>query len=184
MNQENPETTGPNQLPIANPPDNDSRRDFMMKVSLGLGGLAATAVAVPVVGALVAPLLADKSEVWRSVGAPDQFPVGTTKLVRFENADPLKWAGETAHTAAWVRRETDDDFVVFSVNCTHLGCPVRWEADAELFMCPCHGGVYYRDGTVAAGPPPKPLPRYDVRVAGGQVQVGTAPIPITKFSDG
>ena len=50
-----------------------------------------------------------------------------------------------------------------------MGCPVRWLQDAELFMCPCHGGVYYEDGTVAAGPPPKPLVRLRVRVANGQV---------------
>jgi menaquinol-cytochrome c reductase iron-sulfur subunit len=65
------------------------------------------------------------------------------------------------------------------VNCTHLGCPVRWLADADLFMCPCHGGVYYQDGTVAAGPPPKPLIRYDVRTVSGQVEIKTMAIPIT-----
>lgn len=154
-----------------------------MKVSLGLGGLAAVAVSVPVVGALIAPLLEAKPELWRSVGSPDEFPVGTTKLVTFENADPKTWAGTTARTAAWVRHEEDNKFTVFSVNCTHLGCPVRWEKDAELFMCPCHGGVYYKDGSVAAGPPPIPLPQYAVRVEQGQVQVGTAPIPITNFGD-
>jgi menaquinol-cytochrome c reductase iron-sulfur subunit len=60
-----------------------------------------------------------------------------------------------------------------------MGCPVRWLGDAELFMCPCHGGVYYKDGTVAAGPPPEPLVRYEVRVAHGLVQIKSAPIPIT-----
>ena len=47
---------------------------------------------------------------------------------------------------------SDDEFVAFSVNCAHLGCPVRWLREAHLFMCPCHGGVYYEDGRVAAGP--------------------------------
>jgi menaquinol-cytochrome c reductase iron-sulfur subunit len=47
-------------------------------------------------------------------------------------------------------------------------------------MCPCHGGVYYQDGTVAAGPPPLPLPRYQVRVRNGQVEIQTNPTPITK----
>lgn len=173
-----------NQEKTKTEPEDDSRRDFMMKVSLGLGGLAAAAVSVPVAGALLAPLLEDKPEVWRKVGSPDRFPVGSTKLVKFENADPKTWAGTTAHTAAWLRRESADKFIAFSVNCTHLGCPVRWEAEAKLFMCPCHGGVYYHDGSVAAGPPPIALRQYAVRVADGQVQVGTAPIPITNFSDG
>ena len=163
--------------------DDDSRREFMMKVGLGLGGLAAVAVSIPVVGALIAPLLEDKPEVWRNVGPPDDFPPGSTKLVKFENVDSKAWAGTTAHTAAWVQCDVRGRFTVFSVNCTHLGCPVRWEKEAELFMCPCHGGVYYKDGSVAAGPPPKPLPQYKVRIQNGQVQVGTAPMPITNFGD-
>jgi menaquinol-cytochrome c reductase iron-sulfur subunit len=46
-------------------------------------------------------------------------------------------------------------------------------------MCPCHGGVYYSDGNVAAGPPPLPLFRYEVRVANGEVQMKQAIVPIS-----
>ena len=74
------------------------------------------------------------------------------------------WAGVTATTAAWLRRVGESEFIAFSINCRHLGCPVRWVDTAGLFMCPCHGGVYYSDGTVAGGPPPEPLDRYPVRV--------------------
>ena len=45
-------------------------------------------------------------------------------------------------------------------------------------MCPCHGGVYYEDGRVAAGPPPHPLTRYPVRVQNGEVAIRSDPIPI------
>jgi menaquinol-cytochrome c reductase iron-sulfur subunit len=48
---------------------------------------------------------------------------------------------------------------------------VRWEKDAQLFLCPCHGGAFYADGSVAAGPPPGPLNRYPVRVNQGQVEI-------------
>ena len=46
-------------------------------------------------------------------------------------------------------------------------------------MCPCHGGVYYSDGKVAAGPPPLPLFRYEVRVTNGEVQMKQAIVPIS-----
>jgi menaquinol-cytochrome c reductase iron-sulfur subunit len=46
-------------------------------------------------------------------------------------------------------------------------------------MCPCHGGVYYEDGSVAAGPPPRGLYQYPVRVNNGQVEIMASPIPIT-----
>jgi menaquinol-cytochrome c reductase iron-sulfur subunit len=47
-------------------------------------------------------------------------------------------------------------------------------------MCPCHGGVYYEDGTVAVGPPPAPLARYPVRVRDGEVEIQTRPIVIQR----
>jgi len=51
----------------------------------------------------------------------------------------------------------DPSFLVLSVNCAHLGCPVEWFAESSLFMCPCHGGVYYANGEHASGPPPRGL---------------------------
>jgi menaquinol-cytochrome c reductase iron-sulfur subunit len=105
------------------------------------------------------------------------FALGKTVRVTLLDASPLPWAGVTARTGAWLRREGEQAFVAFAVNCSHLGCPVRWLPSAELFMCPCHGGVYYRDGAVAAGPPPRALARYPVRVRGGQVEILTGPIP-------
>ncbi len=55
---------------------------------------------------------------------------------------------------------------------------MRWLKHADLFMCPCHGGVYYNDGRVASGPPPKALNRYPVRVRDGVVEIQTSPVPI------
>jgi Rieske Fe-S protein len=54
----------------------------------------------------------------------------------------------------------DPRFLVLAVNCAHLGCPVEWFAESGLFMCPCHGGVYYADGAHASGPPPRGLYPY------------------------
>jgi menaquinol-cytochrome c reductase iron-sulfur subunit len=84
----------------------------------------------------------------------------------------------TARTGAWLRRDGPDEATAFSVNCAHLGCPVRWLPDANLFMCPCHGGVYDQEGRVAAGPPPHGLARYPVRIVDGQVEVQTSPLPV------
>jgi menaquinol-cytochrome c reductase iron-sulfur subunit len=175
----------PEQQPSQNSPAGEeaiSRKDFMTRISLGLAALSALAAAVPVVSALVAPLLEKKPRQWRTVGAAAEFPIGSTKLVSFTDAGSEPYAGVTTKTAAWLRRNDDKSFIAFAANCTHLGCPVRWEEQAQLFMCPCHGGVYYKDGTVAAGPPPKSLTRYEVRIYKDMVQVQTAPLPITTLS--
>ena len=164
--------------PSATDPVPSPRRRFLARLSLGLSGLIAAAATVPVIGFLLSPLTRKAPRVWRSVGAVDGFSVGQTVNVVFEDASPLPWAGVTARTAAWLRRDDAERFTAFSVHCTHLGCPVRWVADAELFLCPCHGGVYYADGTVSAGPPPRTLPQYPVRVRNGQVEILTSPIPI------
>ena len=159
------------------PVEDPERRRFFGKVGVICGSIAGVIVAIPAVSFLLGLRKAPRD--WRALGKIEEFPVGETKLVSFLDPSPLPWAGVTANTGAWLRRDGEREFVAFSMNCTHLGCPVRWEAQAELFMCPCHGGVYYGNGTVASGPPPKPLPRYPVRVRNGQVEIQTSPLPIT-----
>lgn len=158
---------------------NRRRRNFLKVFALGIGTLGAAAAGLPLLGYLVAPLLVRVKPQWRPVGPLDKFDIGATTLVAFEDASPVPWSGISDQTASWLRRTGQAEFVAFSINCTHLGCPVRWEPKAELFMCPCHGGVYYENGDVAAGPPPLPLRRYPVRVKGNQVEIQTSPVPIT-----
>jgi menaquinol-cytochrome c reductase iron-sulfur subunit len=155
-----------------------SRRHVLGRLSIVLSVVSAALVGVPMLGFVFGPLFRRIPEVWRTVGPLEQFQVGATVNVTFLDSSPLPWAGVTARTAAWLRRVSATEFTAFSVNCTHLGCPVRWLPDAELFMCPCHGGVYNRDGTVAAGPPPQPLVQFTVRVHDGLVQIRTQPVPI------
>jgi menaquinol-cytochrome c reductase iron-sulfur subunit len=156
-----------------------SRRQFFTKLSLGLAGLGAALAGIPVVGFLFAPLFGRPPQEWQAVGALGDFTVGETRLVTFQDPSPLPWAGVTARASAWVRRESENQFVAFAINCTHLGCPVRWLQDANLFMCPCHGGVFYGDGQVAAGPPPHPLFRYDTRIRNDQLELLVGELPIT-----
>lgn len=155
-----------------------SRRRFFSRLSLGLAGIAAALVGVPVLGFLSSILLRKLPTAWRNVGSVDSFEIGKTVSVVFENAEPLPWAGVSARTAAWLRRVSETEFIAFDLHCTHLGCPVTWLADAKLFMCPCHGGVYTEEGAVVAGPPPHALTRHEVRIRGGCVEILTKGIPI------
>lgn len=163
-------------------PEELSRRKFFARLSIALGSITAFLLALPLLGFIVAPLFRKRPTAWRPVGKVDAFKIGQTVAVAFEDASPLPWAGVTANTAAWLRRESEENFIAFVINCTHLGCPVRWQQEANLFMCPCHGGVYYQDGTVAAGPPPLPLPHYEVRLRNGVVEIKTGPVPVAGSS--
>jgi len=152
------------------------RRGFLALVSLGFGALAGLLVSVPVLGLLVSPARREDA-VWRALGDVEGFPLGETTMVTFLDPDPLPWAGFAGRSGAWLRRVALDEFVAFSPYCTHVGCPVTWSPGAELFLCPCHGGSFDRNGQVAAGPPPSALERLEVRIRAGQVEVRTAGLP-------
>lgn len=157
-----------------------SRRRFLSRLSLALSAAAGAVVSVPILAYLLSPLLRPPRQVWRDLGPIDSFQVGQTVEVAFEDPSPVPWAGQTAKTAVWLRRNDASSFTAFAVTCTHLGCPVNWLPEGQIFLCPCHGGVYYADGRVAGGPPPRPLFQYDTRVAGGQVQLLTHPLPVAE----
>ena len=166
-----------NSATLSRPSGETDRRRFLHRLCLALGSIMAAIMGLPSLVYLLG-LRRAPSE-WRAVGKVDEFKLETTVSVAFLDSSPLPWAGVTARTVAWLRRTGPENFIAFSINCTHLGCPVRWLAEADLFMCPCHGGVYYKDGRVASGPPPRPLTRYPVRVREGVVEILASPLPIT-----
>jgi menaquinol-cytochrome c reductase iron-sulfur subunit len=148
-----------------------SRRGFLFKLGLALNTVAAVLVGVPVIGYLLAPLQRRAAQTWINLGPLQRFPEGETRLVVYENPFRVTWDGPTAKVACWVRRVQGEQFQVFAVNCAHLGCPVRWFPQSRLFMCPCHGGVYYEDGSWASGPPPRGLFEYEYEVRDGALHV-------------
>ncbi|MGA0174102.1 MAG: ubiquinol-cytochrome c reductase iron-sulfur subunit [Phycisphaerales bacterium] len=182
------------------------RRQFMFKVGLGLMGAGGAAATVPVVSAMLGPGLRRYPEQWVDLGPISLYPPGETRFATFVNPWTSPTDGLTADTGCWVRHvppgETGDrakaqpmdttsgdpppsnafnpqapDFQVFAVNCAHLGCPVRWFPQSRLFMCPCHGGVYYEDGSRASGPPPRSLFPYPAKIENGHLWIDAGRLP-------
>ena len=141
------------------------RRTFLGWLTYALGAIAAVAAGVPFVGYLLG---ARKAPVeWYPLGPVEDFPENQTRRVTFSNPIRQPWDGMVANTGIYVRYEGRDEngpdeaqgyrFLVLAANCAHLGCPVEWFQESGLFMCPCHGGVYYANGERASGPPPRGL---------------------------
>jgi menaquinol-cytochrome c reductase iron-sulfur subunit len=159
-----------------------SRRGLLMKIGMLFNGLMATALAFPIARFLFSSVTHGRGNgylSWVPLGRVSEFPEGETRLATFQNPHVMPTDGKTADTACWVRRIEGDQFQVFAVNCAHLGCPVRWFAQSGLFMCPCHGGAYYSDGSRASGPPERGLFEYPHKIENGLVtiQAGELPTP-------
>jgi len=63
------------------------------------------------------------------------------------------------------------EFRAFSATCTHLACTVQYRPDLGQIWCACHNGHYDLTGRNIAGPPPRPLERYQVDLRGGDIVV-------------
>ena len=63
-------------------------------------------------------------------------------------------------------------FLAFSKVCTHLGCLVKYDKERQLFICPCHAGIFDLEGNVVSGPPPRPLQKFAVRIDGDNIVIG------------
>src|SRR3954454_22875811 len=158
------------QNPAAGAP---SRRSFFWWLTAGMSTVAAVAAGIPFLGYFLSAR--KRGEKWIPLGPVSAFPVDETRLKTFENPLKESWDGMTANTGVYVRnlgKDRDQDrFLVLAVNCAHLGCPVSWFSESGLFMCPCHGGVYYATGERASGPPPRGLFSYIWRVRDGQLEI-------------
>ena len=158
-------------LPAEAPARSLSRRTLLLKVGAGLNGLAAVLMGVPILGYVLSSFTRGSRNSWISLGTLERFPQGETRLAVYRNPVSKVWDGDTAEVPCWVRRIDSGNFQVFAINCTHLGCPVRWFQESRLFMCPCHGGAFYEDGSHASGPPPRGLFEYQHKIESGELKV-------------
>ena len=140
-----------------------------------VGGVAVTAITLPVVGFAVAPMFDNPEETWEGVGSPDDFDSTTYRQTVITI---VAGVGDSGKTTVYVRRGSEDlgedpnEFIAISTRCAHLGCPVRFVQSAGNFICPCHGGIYDFEGRVLGGPPVRPLDRFQTRVRAGQLEIG------------
>lgn len=161
-------------------PGGVTRRELLMKLGILFNTIVAAILAVPIVRYIMSPVVRARKglyDSWLSLGKLAQFPAGQTRLAVYRNPVVNPWDGDTADIPCWVRNVDGQKFQVFAINCAHLGCPVRWFPQSSLFMCPCHGGVYYQDGSRASGPPERGLFQYHHKLEGGELLIRAGEVP-------
>lgn len=167
------------ELPGAFQGETVTRRRFMGATAGAAGAVAASALALPVLGFAIAPLFDRVRVSWQEIGPLSRFTDSTYVTVTI-TIEP--GVGQAGRSLAYVRRrncsldgpvkDRYDHVIAISSRCVHVGCPVRFVAAAGSFVCPCHGGVYDLRGFRIGGPPPRPLDRFYTLIRDDQVLLG------------
>jgi menaquinol-cytochrome c reductase iron-sulfur subunit len=144
-----------------------SRRDFMKTAIVAIGGLIGAAVGVPAIAYIVGPALQKSTQNWLQLGAVGKVELDTPTLFKATVESQTGWISTQEEISAYVLTQDGQNFIAMSNVCTHLGCRVRWVSEQGKFFCPCHNGVFAKDGSVVSGPPPRPLDRFTTKVENG-----------------
>lgn len=147
-----------------------SRRDFMKVAIAAIGGVIGLSWVAPAVAYIVEPALkSGQGEGWLQLGSTAKIEVGVPTLFKVNIQRQTGWVTNQEELAVYVLTKDGRDYIAMSNVCTHLGCRVRWIADQDKFVCPCHNGVFDKEGNVQSGPPPRPLNRYETKVENDQL---------------
>jgi menaquinol-cytochrome c reductase iron-sulfur subunit len=156
-----------------------SRRRFMTGSAQAAGAVAAAAFTLPALGFAIAPVFDRATDTWQDVGPLSRFTQSdyVPAVISIQSG-----IGEAGNSLAYIRthnlgidgpvKDRYDRVIAISSRCVHVGCPVRYVAASQSFVCPCHGGVYDFRGMRTGGPPPRPLDRFYTLIRDGRVLVG------------
>ncbi len=144
-----------------------TRRKFMSAAIAAMGSLISGVVGLPAIAYIIGPALQQKVENWIRLGAISKVEVGTPTLFKATVERRSGWITDQKEISAYVLTEDGQTYVAMSNICTHLGCRARWIPEQGNFFCPCHNGVFDKNGNVVSGPPPRPLDRFETKVEDG-----------------
>jgi len=151
-----------------------TRRRFIGLASGALSAAIAVALGLPLVRCYIGNVFKSKQARWLKLGPAAEVPVGQPQLFRSSYIDLDGWRQTTRRVAVYAVTHDRASFTVFSSACTHLGCPVHWDAKEKEFLCPCHGGGFSLEGKVVKGPPPRPLDQLEHKVENGALYIRIA----------
>ncbi len=147
-----------------------TRRKFMSLVTGAITALIGLGLGIPAIAYIIGPALKkEESQDWIRLGSTSKVELGLPTLFKTKIQRQTGWIVNEKEISVYVRTENGREFVAMSNICTHLGCRIRWIADREEFFCPCHNGVFDKDGQIVSGPVPRPLDRFDTKVEDGKL---------------
>jgi menaquinol-cytochrome c reductase iron-sulfur subunit len=149
-----------------------NRRQFLSAATWAIGVLLGAGFGIPAVAYIIGPALrGEDTQEWIRLGSTAKIELGTPTLFKTKIERQTGWVINEEEVSVYVLTENGRDFAVMSNICTHLGCRVRWIDDAGQFFCPCHNGVFDKNGGIVSGPVPRPLDLYEAKVEDGQLYI-------------
>jgi Rieske Fe-S protein len=138
------------------------RRTVLARFVTVVGGML-TAGLTSLMAVVAAPKRLTNPRTWHRAAAPDDVRDDKPLTVVLTAREADGWYETTKQSVVFLDRD-GSGYRALSATCAHLGCRVKWDETQSKFLCPCHGGIYDRQGSVLAGPPPRGLERLNVRV--------------------
>jgi menaquinol-cytochrome c reductase iron-sulfur subunit len=133
----------------------------------------AALLSVPLVRFGLYPLRVKTTETsWSDLGDVGKFDLLTSparRLITVEHLDG--WRKAVFQRTVYVTKGANGQTIVLSAVCPHLGCSVPWIEAQGQFICPCHAGVFARDGRQISGPPPRGMDTLETTIKDGRLMV-------------
>jgi menaquinol-cytochrome c reductase iron-sulfur subunit len=150
-----------------------TRRSFFIGAIYAIWAAIAAALSAPALVYLFLPPKVRKADEWVEVGDVSKLAINAPVEMTFRRNRADGWKIISEKSTAWVVKRPDRSLVAFGPQCTHLGCAYHWEEGKNEFLCPCHTSLFSIDGTVLAGPAPRPLDRFQTRMEGNTLWLGS-----------
>jgi menaquinol-cytochrome c reductase iron-sulfur subunit len=129
-----------------------TRRSFFVKTTVFISSLIGISLAVPLIGYVIAPAFQRRPKEWVSLGKTDELPIEEPKALDYSLTEKDGWQEHHATKGVWAVKQADDQH-------------------DRLFKCPCHGSIFNIDGTVKAGPAPRPLDTLPSKIENGNLLI-------------
>jgi menaquinol-cytochrome c reductase iron-sulfur subunit len=134
-----------------------------------VGGL----LSVPLIRFAIFPLIRRTTELKSApVGAVSEFALLTEpamRTIRIEQVDG--WRKTISEKVVYITKDAQNQVRVLTSVCPHLGCTVPWNKDKKQFVCPCHGAIFTKDGSMVSGPSLRGMDALETSVQDGQLLV-------------
>lgn len=139
------------------------RRDFLKLGGTGVSGLIA-GTALPITPSIAAE---SKEPIYpvMDIGSLSDLPVGATVEFHYpDETSPAVMIHLTESAKGGVG--PNEAIVAYSTLCTHKGCPVQFNAERKMLICPCHWSTFdaAKSGAMVIGQASQSLPQIKLRL--------------------